>query len=201
LVTYKTDVTISRTLGDPKNRYQSTRTVVASMRTKLMAVFAVLAVFAVGLAAQLGAFAREEPRLIPLDTVYASFNQDGFKSLDPEVETDGLFRVLGAVRESPQRIVLCIGTDVSSAVKGSEVGFGAPDEAIPPVTDATSESLWLGAYLGSDGSVPPAFRVSAIEVNGKTIRVAYERDASPVRSADLRSYLIWVPIGRLEAGP
>ena len=31
------------------------------MRTKLMAVLAVLAVFAVTLAAQLGAFAREEP--------------------------------------------------------------------------------------------------------------------------------------------
>jgi hypothetical protein len=138
--------------------------------------------------------------LIPLDTVYSTFNQEGLKSL-PEVETDGLFQVLGAVRESPQQIVLCIGTDAASAVKGSELSFAMPEEAIPPVTGTTSEkTLWLAAYLGCDGSLPPAFRVSSIEVNGKTIRVMYERDASPVRSADLRSYLIWVPLGRLEEG-
>jgi len=58
----------------------------------------------------------------------------------------------------------------------------------------------LAAYLGSDGSTPPAYRVETIEVNGKTIRVAYERDESPARSADLLAYLVWVPVGRLEAG-
>ena len=138
--------------------------------------------------------------MIPLDTVYATFNQEGFKSLDLEVETNGLFQVLSAVRESPQQIILCVGSDVASAVIASELGFATPDEATPPVTGGTSDTLWLAAYLGSDGSVPSAFRLRAIEVNGKTIRVEYERDESPVRSADLRNYLIWVPLGRVEAG-
>ena len=170
------------------------------MRTKLMAVLGVLTVFGVALAAQLGAFDREERRLIPLDTVYASFNQEGLKPLDAEVETDGLAQVLGAVRESPQQIVLCVGIDLASAVRGAELGFATPDEATLPVTGSTSDTLWLAAYLGSDGSVPSAFRVRAIEVNGKTLRIDYERDKSPVRSADLRSYLIFVPLGRVEAG-
>ena len=170
------------------------------MRTKLMAILGVLTVFGVALAAQLGAFDREERRLIPLDTVYASFNQAGLQPLDPEVETDGFAQVLGAVRESPQQIVLCLGTDLAWAVRGSELGFATPDDATPPVMASTSDTLWLAAYLGSDGSVPSAFRLRAIEVNGKTIRVEYERDESPVRSADLRNYLIWAPLGRVEAG-
>ena len=53
---------------------------------------------------------------------------------------------------------------------------------------------------GSDGSIPPAYRVRTIELNGKTIRVAYERDESPVRSCDLRAYLVWAPVGQVEAG-
>lgn len=170
------------------------------MRTKMIAVLGVLTVFGVALAAQLGAFDREERRLIPLDAVYASFNQEGLKPLGPEVEADGLAEILGAVRESPQQIVLCVGTDVASALRGSELGFATPDEATPPVTARTSDTFWLAAYLGSDGSVPSAFRIRAIEVNGKTIRVEYERDESHVRSADLRNYLIWVPLGHVEAG-
>jgi hypothetical protein len=137
---------------------------------------------------------------IPLDTAYATFNQEGIKSLDNAVDNDQLSQILGEVQGGPQRIVLCVGDDVAVAVKTASSSFSMPVEPLPAVTTATSDTIWLAVYLGSDGSMPSAYKVWAIEVTGKTIRVAYERDESPGRTCDLRAYLVWAPVGRVEAG-
>jgi hypothetical protein len=107
---------------------------------------------------------------------------------------------VGEIGDGPPQIVLCVGDDVAAAVKASVLSFSTPEEAATTITGGTIDTLWLAAYLGSDGSTPPAYRIETIEVNGRTIRVAYERDESPARSADLLAYLVWVPVGRLEAG-
>ena len=166
------------------------------MRTRLIAVLAVLSVSGLILAAQLGAFEGDEMRIIPVDTAYASFTQEGLKSLDEPVDGD----VLSTTQEAPQQIVLCFGSDVAAAVKASGSSFSMSGEPVPNVVGGTNEILWVAAYLGSDGSIPLAYRVRAIEVKGKTIRVAYERDESPVRSCDLRAYMVWAPVGLVEAG-
>ncbi len=170
------------------------------MRTQGMKLLAALTFLALVLAAQLGAFQTEPTIVMPLDTAYATFNQEGLRRLDNSVDTDGVLQVLSNNQESPQRIVLCVGNDIAAAVQASEVSFARADEPVPAISAAANDTLWLAAYLGSDGSLPSAFRLQAIEVTGKNVRVAYERDESPLRSADLRAYLIWVPLGRVAPG-
>jgi hypothetical protein len=169
---------------------------VTAMRTRLIVVVTILSVSGLILAAQLGAFEADEARTIPVNTAYATFQQDGLKSLDEAVDSD----VLSMIQEAPQQIVLCIGSDVAAAVKASAASFSMPEDPVPAVGGGANDTLWVAAYLGSEGSIPPAYRVRSIEVKGKTIRVAYERDDAPVRSCDLRAYMVWAPVGPGEAG-
>ena len=167
------------------------------MRNRMFVVFVVFAAFVL-VFAQLGAFQTDEPREVPLNAVYASFSQEGVKPLDSSVEGEELNRISSLLQEAPL-IVLCVGDDIAAAEKASTESFAMPlDSAC--VSGAPTDILWAAAYLGSDGSVPPAYQVRAVEVRGKTIRICYERDQSPVRSCDLRSYLVWVPLGLVEPG-
>jgi hypothetical protein len=170
------------------------------MRTRLIAVVVVFSVLGLIWAAQLGAFQTGEPSIIPLSTVYATFNQQGLKSADDATGGEDLAQVLSAIREAPPQIVLCVGTDLIAAVKSATPSFSVPGESVLTVAGSTSEKLWVAAYLGTDGSIPPAYRIHAVEVRDKTIRIVYERDESPGRSCDLRAYLVWAPIGPIEAG-
>ena len=166
------------------------------MRNRLIAIFVVLSASGLILAAQLGAFEGDETRVIPVGSAYATFTQEGLKSLDEPVDND----VLSTIQEAPQQMVLCCGGDIGAAVKASAKSFSVAEEASPSIVGSANETLWVAAYLGSEGSIPPAYRLRDIEVKGKTIRVAYERDESPVRSCDLRPYMFWVPVGQVEAG-
>jgi hypothetical protein len=173
---------------------------VSVMRTRLIAVFVVFSVLGLILAAQLGAFQTGEPRIIPLSTAYATFNQQGIKSADDATGGEDLAQVLSAIREAPPQIVLCVGTDMIAAVKSATPSFSVSGESVLVVAGSTSEKIWVAAYLGTDGSIPPAYRIHAVELRDKTIRIVYERDQSPARSCDLHAYLVWVPIGPIEAG-
>lgn len=177
------------------------------MRTQMTAVFVIIAAAGSVLAAQLGAFQGQEPRVIPLNTVYATFNQDGIKAFDGTVDNDDLRQMIDRIQAGPQRIVLCGGKDIAAAVKSAGMSFtmsdmssSMADDPIPAVTIGTGDTVWLAAFLGSDGSIPPAYKVRAIEVTGRTIRVSYERDDSSGRTCDLCAYMIWAPVGRMEAG-
>jgi mannose/fructose-specific phosphotransferase system component IIA len=170
------------------------------MRTKLIVIFVIFAVAGLVLAAQLGAFQGQDPGSIPLNTAYATFHQDGLKALDATVDNDDLRQMLDEIQAGPQRIVLCLGKDISGAVKNSRVSFSMPERPVADIITGVEDTMWLAAFLGSDGSIPPAYKVRAIEVTGKTIRVSYERDESSGRTCDLCAYLIWAPLGRMEAG-
>jgi hypothetical protein len=170
------------------------------MRSSLLAVFGVLSGLVLIIAAQLGAFQTDDTRVIPLNTTYATFTQEALKPTDGIVNSDDLDQVLGALREMPQQIAFCAGKDISAAVKNSAAAFSRPEDQSEVLRDGTNEPLWVAAYLGTDGSMPPAYQIRSIELTGKTLRVAYERDESPGRSCDLRAYLIWAPVGPIEAG-
>ena len=170
------------------------------MRSQFTVALGVLAIGALILAAQLGAFQTPETRAIPLDTAYATFNQEGLKSLDDTAANEQLGDIVSSIQDRPARMVLCVGSDVASAVTNSGMTFALPNNPTPAVTSTASDTVWLAAYLGTDGSMPAAYKVRAIEMTGKTIRVTFERDESSGRSCDLRAYLVWAPVGRVEAG-
>lgn len=170
------------------------------MRNRFTAVIVIFAAAGFVLAAQLGAFQGQEPRAVPLDTAFATFHQDGFKGLDATVDNNHLRPMLDEIQGGPQRIVLCLGQDISGAVKNARVSFSLPEQPVADIGTGIDDMVWVAAFLGSDGSVPPAFKVRAIEVTGNTIRVSYERDESSARTCDLLAYLIWAPVGRMEAG-
>ena len=178
------------------------------MRALAVAVLVLVAVILAALAVILflvlatpgGAFEAREGRAIALDTIYGSFAQDSIKSVEDAVDMEQLSQISGELQGGPPRIVLCVGHDVAAAVKAASTSFSTAEQPVPGVTTAPSDTLWLAAYLGSDGSMPPAYQVRAVELVGKTLRVAYQRDESPTRSCDLRDYLIWAPVGRVEAG-
>ena len=170
------------------------------MRTPFTAVVAVLTALVLILAAQFGAFEPEEARMIPLHTVYATFNQEGLKAADEAVDNEDLAMALNAIGDGREEVVLCVGDDVVAAVKASIASFAMPKEPVPAVGGGSIATIWVAAHLGSDGSVPPAYRVRSVEVNRTTIRVAFAHEDSPVRSCDLRGYMIWAPVGRVAAG-
>lgn len=170
------------------------------MRTRLIAVVVVFSVLGLILAAQLGAFQTGETRIVPLTTVYATFNQEGLKSADDATNNEDSAEILSAIREATPRIVLCVGPDVVAAVKSSTPTFSLPEESVLDMAGSASETMWVAAYLGTDGSLPPAYRIQAVEVRDKTVRIAYKRNESPERSCDLRPYMVWAPIGPVEAG-
>ena len=170
------------------------------MRTRFIAVVIVLSVLGLVLAAQLGAFQTGEPRIVPLTTVYATFNQEGLKSADEATGNEASAEILSDIRETTPRIVLCVGPDVIAAVKSSTPTFSLPEESVLAMVGSPGNTMWVAAYLGTDGSLPSAYRIQAVEVRDKTIRIAYERVESPQRSCDLRAYLVWAPIGPVETG-
>ena len=111
------------------------------MRTRLIVVVTILSVSGLILAAQLGAFEADEARIIPVNTAYATFQQDGLKSLDEAVDSD----VLSMIQEAPPQIVLCIGSDVAAAVKASAASFSMPEDQVPAVGRGTNDTLWVAA--------------------------------------------------------
>jgi hypothetical protein len=157
------------------------------MRTRLIAVVVVFSVLGLILAAQLGAFQTGVTRIVPLTTVYATFNQEGLKSADEATGNEDSAEILRAIREATPRIVVCVGPDVIAAVKSSTPTFALPEESILAMAGSPGNTMWVAAYLGTDGSKPSAYRIQAVEVRDKTIRITYERNESPERSCDLRA--------------
>jgi hypothetical protein len=171
------------------------------MRTiRLTVVSAALITGAVVLGAHLGAFENEPTRVIPLNRVYATFAQDNLRSAEAIIGQEILESVDNTNRAAPRRIALCVGADATAAVRDSAKAFALPEKGVPSVQIDSNHTLWLAAYLGTDGSVPSAYRLESIEIRDKTIRVTYESDESGARSCDLHDYLLWAPLNRVESG-
>ena len=169
------------------------------MRIRLIAGSVALLVFTAIVSVRLGAFQPESKRVVPMNSVCATFAQDEVKSVDA-IEDAAFAETMGALRERSAQIVLCNGNDIAAAVKSSGESFRMPEEPAPSIVAGPSNPVWVAAYFGTDGSVPPAYKVRAVEITGKSIRVAYERVESPGRSCDLHAYVIWAPIGPISAG-
>ena len=169
------------------------------MRIRLTAGLVAFFAFTAIVSVQLAAFQPESKRVVPMNSVYATFSQDEFKLVDA-IEDAGFVETMSVLREGSAQIVLCTGNDIAAAVKNSGESFRMPEEPAPSIVAGPSNPIWVAAYFGTDGSVPPAYKVRAVEVIGKNVRVAYERVESPERSCDLHAYVIWAPIEPISAG-
>jgi hypothetical protein len=169
------------------------------MRTRFFAIAAGLAVVGMMATPRVSAVSGDGLDL-PLNSAYVCFTQEELKALDASVDDNDLLQATGVVQGGSRQIVLCVGHDIAAAVKASATNFAVSDQPVPIATGAPGDTLWLAAYLGSDGSTPPAFRVRAVNVANKTIRLSYERIEAAERSCDYHAYMVWVPVGRVEAG-
>jgi hypothetical protein len=164
------------------------------------------AVLALLLTAALAASAGEEARKVPPGNVYATTGQKGVKPLSTATDGDGKYvEPYGADLEKLRgeasgraTVFLVTGKDVSAAIKASrgrvtERAVGPPDQLKP-----AGQPVWLGAYLGTGGSSPPAWKVEGIAVKGKLIRISYRKGAAV--TDDVHAYFVWAPLGKLEPG-
>ena len=169
------------------------------MRNQLIVVLVAVTILALVVGA-LAAFQSDDTRVIPLNRIYATFDQDDLKSADAAFEVADYAEAMNVLREGSGQIVLCDGKDIAAAVKGSMDVFTLPADPMPSTFADSRSSFWVAAYFGAEGSMPPAFEVRSVEVTGMTIRVSFERMPASSRSCDLRDYMIWAPVGRLESG-
>lgn len=166
------------------------------MRNYLITILVVLMVAGIALLA----YQPGEPRYIPLEGAHATFGQAGLHFVEGEVDSAMLSRIADLARAGPPRAVLCTGADIGVAMASSETGFALPEMLSRAVAAGNEEKMWMAVYLGSDGSSPSAYRVRAIEVRDRNIRLVYEHFEAAQRTSDLRAYMIWAPLGHLEAG-
>jgi hypothetical protein len=117
------------------------------MHTRLIAVFAVFSVLGLIVATQLGAFQAGEPRIIPLSTVYATFDQQGLKSANDAARSEDLAHVLSAIREAPPQMVLCVGTDLVAAMKSSTPSFSTPADSVLVMAGSADETMWVAVHV------------------------------------------------------
>jgi hypothetical protein len=145
-------------------------------------------------------------KAVPLGSVHSTSRQKGLKLID-QGKGDEAFpnqmRVLfeRSIRMGASNVFLARGDDLKAAVKATWEVFRYGRSASGPVSAdrrSRSERYWLVAYLGVDGSVPPAWLVKSVKVSGRTIRLAFTKrgDATGV----LHPYFVWAPLGKLGPG-
>jgi len=170
------------------------------MNTRFTVALIALAILALLLTAQLGALPFGNTQDFPVAGAYATFNQEPFKSINAAADSEDVIQIAEAVREAAPQIVLCSGTSIAVAVKNSLTYYVSENLPGTPIEETLYGNLWVSAFLGSNGSTPPAYRIHAIEVTGQRIRVSYGSVESAVRTCDLLTYLMWAPVGPLPTG-
>ena len=171
------------------------------MRTRLTTILALLVTGAMLVAAHQSKFESEQGRRVPLNSVYATFTQEPLMAVEDAVDQVVVTSVLFGDRDGEPKVALCLGADIASAVQSSANSFLLPENQVPVAMPDSKDALWVAAYLGTDGSLPAAYQIQSITIKDQTIRVTYRRDDSQGRSCDLRDYMIWAPLGRVEPGP
>src|SRR5207253_5177589 len=106
-------------------------------------------------------------------------------------------------------VFLVAGADIGAAVTAARPRYltdpknkeDKKDDTKIDVIVGGKTPLWIVAYLGSTGSLPPQWLIESVEIKDKAIRVSYMRSqAKEPRTADLGPYLYWAPVGALRAG-
>jgi hypothetical protein len=162
-------------------------------------VFAGVAILLFGIC--LGAFAGENKQ-IPLGSIYTTTGQKDTKDAAAELKNVPQPHYSGLVTGAPV-IFLVNGKDFGAAYQGSRRSFqveGDPKAAAPKAVSKAGELNWVGAFLGSDGSSPPAYRVLSVAIQGRKVRVTYETIKRVISTGDEHPYLLWAPLGKLSPG-
>jgi hypothetical protein len=148
---------------------------------------------------------REEAKKILLGSIYSTSRQKGLKLVD-QGQGDQAFRLQirelqqQAVKMGASNVFLVRGDDIAAAVKATWKVFAGGYPATEPVSfdqQHKSEKLWLVAYLGVAGSVPPAWLVHEAQVQNNALRLVFQRSMS--ETDDEHPYFVWVPIEPLKA--
>jgi hypothetical protein len=147
-------------------------------------------------------FAAAQGKKIPLDSVYTTTRQKDTKDALAQLK-DFPKPTFGKTIAGQRVLFLINGKDFPAAVKASRPFLQLEGDAKAPGPKAETkagEQNWVGGYLGSTGSQPPAYRVLSVEVKGRKVRVTYETVKSGGSTLDYHSYLVWAPLGKLTAG-
>lgn len=147
----------------------------------------------------------EGAKIIPLKSIYSTNGQEGLKMVRGG-DTEGYHHHLNLLRREcrsgASNVFLVRGDDFATAVKSTWQVFRCGCSAdVPkgPSDDQGQRSLWLVAFLGIDGSSPPAWLLKGAVQKGNVIRLSVAQPERLAVSADLYHYFVWVPLGKLEA--
>lgn len=155
--------------------------------------------YALCLALFSAAVAADEVKQIPLGAIYTTTHQKETRDLWTHLKDLPPGGVYGEPLRSERVVFLVNGKELNEAVRASRSFLVPADKAEAPA-QTNGEDIWVGAHIGSRGSQPPAYRVLAVEVEGRTVRVIYETVKTTWSTMDYYSYLVWAPLGSLPAG-
>jgi hypothetical protein len=148
-------------------------------------------------------FAADDAKKIPLDSVYTTTRQTDAKDALPQLKDFPQPNLEGKSIAGKPVIFLVNGKDFPAAVKASGPFIPLDGDAKTPdpkTETKAGEHHWVGAYLGSNGSSPPAYRVQSVEIDGTKVRVTYETIKRNSSTLDYWSYFVWAPLGTLSPG-
>ncbi len=145
-------------------------------------------------------------RRIPLKEIYTTFDGNRLKHLPSGTAED--WRRIYREYNGGANVFLVSGRDIEAAVRATRyalTGASAPmgDKPVPPPDSGAPPApsqLWLVACLGTSGSSPPLWRVSAVELAGSIVRLSYSQRRDGFSSMDACRYFLWVPLGQPTQG-
>lgn len=143
---------------------------------------------------------------VPLKLVHSTSQQAGLKRIDQGVGDETFPNQMRelyqqSIKIGASNVFLVRGEGVAAAVKATWYVFTHGISADKPASadyPPKSDEMWLVAYLGVEGSGPPAYRVQSVEVSGEDIRLTYKHPGAS--DSDEHPYFYWVPLGRLVPG-
>ncbi len=147
-------------------------------------------------------------KTIPLKSIYSTNGQEGLipvKRREKDPSKAHLEAIRQEVRGGASNILLVNGDDIVQAVNATRWAFTGGRSLEVPVRPEPGDgpkpaSFWMVAFLGIDGSTPPAWLVRSAERKGQNIRLSVIKPKRNSSTKDERHYFVWVPLGKLEAG-
>jgi hypothetical protein len=148
---------------------------------------------------------KEKAEAIPLKSIYVTFDQEGAKKVrrGGNEAPSADYRIIDQkLTCGASNIFLVRGKDIAAAgAAARQVLVGGDWADVPASTEEVpSKSYWLVAFLGIAGSDPPCWQVKPAEKRGKVIRLPVTKPKRDESTKDSHKYLVWVPLGELEAG-
>jgi hypothetical protein len=148
---------------------------------------------------------KDSERTIPLESTYATTGQKNVQTIRSDLEATygkDLDKIYEKVSDtSLSHIFIVRGEDLNQAIKATRRAFTSSqrgDRVIESDDNSAAAQCWVVAYLGSGSSTPPAWEVRWVKVKGQIVQLAVSEPKRKIASADWHTYLVWVPLGKLE---